>query len=234
MIIVSVSGILFTTILQYYVIYFPLGEENTIPKCVLKSLRFFIPYLIILILFAFAASVALLAGLLMLVIGILFAVIYVMTIYLFILPVMMVEGPNIGHTISRAFKLSHTNFWSNIGWTAVFVILVLVITTVLSGLILLPFTGKFLQAFTNPEEATSLLELTSNPLYIILSGLLNALTLPLLPVYSAILYFNGRAHEEQNSAWELNKDENENRVRVEDLYAKPLPEEDPEKRPDKS
>ena len=49
--------------------------------------------MIIMVFLAIAASFALFLGLLLVVIGILFAVIYVMTIYLFILPVLMVEGP---------------------------------------------------------------------------------------------------------------------------------------------
>lgn len=229
MLLISVTGLLFTTILQYYIIFNPLDEGNNILRCITKSLRYFVPYLIIMILVAFAASFALFIGLLLLVVGVLFAAIYVMTIYLFILPVMMVEGPNIANTISRSAKLSHRNFWSNIGWTAVFVIIILVITTVLSGLILLPFTGKFLQAFTNPEGATSLIEITKKPLYIILSALLNAITLPLLPIFASIMYFNGIAREEKKSEWNLQNDDNDGKVRVEDLYSKPLPEETTEK-----
>lgn len=228
MIVISISGLLFNTVLQYYIIYNPIDKESGILKCIVRSLKYFIPYLIIIILFAFAASFALLLGLLLFVIGILFAAIYVMMIYLFFLPVMMVEGPSISNTISRSIRLSHHNFWSNLGWTAVFLIIILVVTTVLSGLILLPFTGKFLQAFTKPEEAASLLEITSNPLYIILSGILNAITLPLLPIFACILYFNGRAREEVKSDWMQKEDNGESKVRVEDLYAKPIDDSNPE------
>jgi len=122
-----------------------------------------------------------------------------MTIYLFILPVLMVEGPSIANTISRTVTLAHRNFWPNIGWTAVFVVILLVITTLFSGLILLPFTGKFFQAFTNPGEASSLIEITTKPLYLVLSALLSAVTMPLLPIFACILYFNGRAREEKKS-----------------------------------
>jgi hypothetical protein len=159
----------------------------------------------------------------MLVIGAIFAAIYIMTLYLFILPVMMVEGPNIAATIGRTLKLAHSGFWSNLGWTAVFIIIILVITTILSGIILLPFTGTFFSAVTNPDEAPNVMEITSKPLYIILSSLLNGLTLPLMPVFACILYFNGRAREDQQV---FNEDENNRKVRVEDLYAKPLPEDE--------
>jgi hypothetical protein len=173
------------------------------------------------ILLAFAGSIALFLGLLLLVIGILFAAIYIMMIYLFILPVMMVEGPSIANTISRSVALAHRHFWPNIGWTAVFVIILLVITTILSGIILLPFTGTFLKAFTSPEEATALVEITTKPLYIVLSAMLNALTFPLVPIFACILYFNGRAREDFQVVPSITPDSNDERVRVEDLYAKP-------------
>lgn len=221
MIIVSVLSLVFTTILHSYVIFNPLDNENNIFKCIVISFRYFIPYLMIMIMLAFVGSIALFLGLLVLVIGVLFAGIYIMTLYLFILPVMMVEGPNIANTISRTIKLAHRDFWSNIGWTAVFIIIILVVTMILSGLILLPFTGSFFSAIKNPEEATAVMDLTAKPLYIILSAVLNGLTMSLLPIFACILYFNGRAREDQQFS-----NETIEKVRVEDLYAKPLPEED--------
>jgi hypothetical protein len=221
MIIVSVLSLVFTTILHTYVIFNPLDNENNIFRCILKSFRYLIPYLMIMIMLAFVGSFALFLGLLVLVIGVLFAGIYLMTLYLFILPIMIVEGPNIANTISRTIKLAHRDFWSNIGWTAVFVIIILVVTLILSGLILLPFTGSFFSAVKNPEEATAVMDLASKPLYIILSAVLNGLTMSLLPIFACILYFNGRAREDQ----QFSNDRVE-KVRVEDLYAKPLPEEE--------
>jgi len=228
MLLVSIVSLLFTTILHSYVIFNPLDSGNTIFRCIIKSFRYFIPYLLIMIMLAFAGSIALFLGLIMLVIGAIFAAIYIMTLYLFILPVMMVEGPNIAATIGRTIKLAHRGFWSNLGWTAVFVIIILVITTILSGIILLPFTGTFFSAVTNPDEAPNVMEITSKPLYIILAALLNGLTLPLMPVFACILYFNGRAREDQQVFNENHEDENDGKVRVEDLYAKPLPEDDKE------
>ncbi len=220
----SLCGLLFTNMLHYFVIYNPITREN-IFTCIVRSLRYFLPYLIIIILLAFAGSFALVIGLLLVVIGILFAALYIFNLYLFILPVLMVEGPNIANAISRSWTLAHRNFWSNLGWTAVFVILIMVLSLVLSGLVLLPFTGSFFKAFTNPAEATAIVEITTKPLYIILSAVLNAITFPLLPVFACIMYFNGRAREEKQTNWQPAPDDSEGKVKVEDLYAKPLPEE---------
>jgi hypothetical protein len=231
-IIVSLINLLFTTILQYYVIYKPLGEENTILACALKSLKYFIPYLIIMVLLAFAGSIAVVLGIFVLIIGVFFSILYVMTIYLFILPVMIVEETNIGATISRTIALAHKNFWSNIGWVAVFIIILVVISIILSGIVLLPFTGSFVKTIVNPDEASKLMDITTSPLFIIISAAVGALTFPLMPIFAGILYFNARAAEDQGRISIPVTPEND-KVRVEDLYAKPYSDDHPDN-PDKN
>jgi hypothetical protein len=226
-IIISLINLLFSTILQYYIIYNPLSSENNIFVSALKSLKYFIPYLIIMLLLAITGSIAIALGLLALVVGAFLAVLYIVMLYLFILPIMMVEGTNIFDTIGRTFKLAHKNFWVNIGWVAVFLIILIVISVIMSAIILLPFTRDFVKAIMNPQEGTALLGDTTNTLFIILSALVSALTLPLMPIFAAILYFNGRANEEQNQTI-MPQNPEDNRVRVEDLYAKPYSDDHPD------
>ncbi len=225
--IISVVNLLFTTILQYYIIYNPLSSENNFFVCLLNSLKYFIPFLIIMVLLAFAGSIAIVLGLLALVVGVFFSILYIATIYLFILPVMMVEDGSIGHTIRRILTLTHRKFWTNIGWTAVFIILLLVISVIMSGIILIPFTGNFIKTLMSPDNASKMADMTTNPLYIILSAIVGALTLPILPIFAAILYFNGKAGEEQSQVVIQPNPEN-TRVRVEDLYAKPYADDHPD------
>jgi hypothetical protein len=220
MIIVSIINLLFTTILQYYIIYNPVNPDVNIFVSSYKSLKYFVPYLIIMVLFMFFGSFALLLGLFALIIGVFFAALYLLTIYLFILPVLMVEGPNIGNAISRSFGLTHKNFWANMGWVAAFILILIVISVVLSMVIMIPFTGSIFKAITNPEEALNTLNYMTNPWYIILGSLANALTLPLLPILGAILYFNGNA-KEQEIPQAVPEDNQPEKVKVEDLYAKP-------------
>jgi hypothetical protein len=224
---ISLINLLFTTILQYYVIYNPIDKENTFLKSIVKSMRYFIPYIIIMVLLAFAGSIAIVLGIFVLIVGAFFAMLYVVTIYLFILPIMMVEGANIGSTITRTITLTHKHFWANIGWVAVFIIVMLVLSVVLSGIILLPFSGSFLKTILKPEEAGTLADVTTKPLFIILSAAVSALTLPVMPIFACILYFNGRAGEAQIQPVAIPDPEN-NKVRVEDLYAKPYSDDHPE------
>lgn len=224
--IISLINLLFTTILQYYIIYNPINSDN-IFSSLIKSLKYFIPFLITMILLAFFGSIAIVLGIFALVIGAFFAILYVMTLYLFILPIMMAEGASIGNTISRTIKLAHRNFWTNIGWVTIFLIILIVISVIFSAIVLLPFTGSFLKTILNSENGSSLTEIASNPIFIILSALVSALTLPLMPIFACVLYFNARAGEDQNQIVKPVNPGND-RVRVEDLYAKPYSDDHPD------
>lgn len=223
----SVANMLFTTILQYYIIYNPLDNEVNILVAIVRSLRYFIPYLIIMVLLAFAGSIAIFLGLLALVIGVFFSILYIMTLYFFILPILMIEGPNIGNTITRTVTLAHRNFWSNIGWVAVFIIILIVISVIFSGIVLLPFTGNIFKTIIRPEDAANISDFTSNPVFIFLSAVVSALTLPLMPIFACILYFNGKAGEDQIQQVEIISPE-DYKVKVEDLYAKPYSDDHPD------
>lgn len=225
--IISLINLLFTTILQYYIIFNPVNSSNTVFVSIIRSLRYFIPYLITMVLLAFAGTIAIVLGIFVLIVGAFFAMLYVVTLYLFILPVMMVEGTNIGSTITRTITLAHRKFWSNIGWVAIFIIIMLVVSVIFSSIILLPFTGSFIKTIANPENASKALDVTTNPLFIVLSAIVSALTLPLMPIFACILYFNGKAGEDLTEPVKVADTEN-NKVRVEDLYAKPYSEDHPD------
>lgn len=227
--IISVINLFFTTILQHYIIYKPLDGTNNIFVSLYKSLRYFIPFLILMVLLSFFGSIAILLGILALIVGAFFAILYVMTIYLFILPIMMIEGPNIGNTINRTFRLVHKDFWKNIGWVAVFLIILIVISVIFSAVILLPFSGSLVKSIFS-SGSTPQPNLATNPLYIILSALVKAIVLPLMPIFACVLYFNARAGEEEVKHEEVIQPDN--RPKVEDLYAKPYSEDHPDN-PDK-
>lgn len=194
---ISLVSLLCITILHYYVIFNPVDNEVTIFISAYKSLRYYIPYLIIMVLFSVFASLALIFGLFVLVIGVVFAMLYIMTIYLFFMPILMIEGPDIANAISRTFTLAHRGFWSNIGWVAVFFVIIIIASMILNALIMIPFTGSYIKSLTDPDEALNAMNFMQNPLYITLSAMASALFYPLIPILGTILYFNGKAREEQ-------------------------------------
>jgi hypothetical protein len=228
MLMLSLVSLLFSTILQYYIIYKPLDPEINIFVSILKSMRYYIPYLIIMVLMTFFGSIAIVLGLFAIVVGAFFAAIYVMTLFLFVLPVMMVEGTDILKTITRTFTLAHKNFWSNIGWVSVFLILLIVISVIFSAIIMIPFSGSFLKTLTNPEAAAEVVNYTTNPFFVILSAIGSALTMPLMPILACILYFHGKATEDIQDQIRYETQPDNDRVKVEDLYAKPYSDDHPE------
>jgi hypothetical protein len=219
--------LILTIILHYYVIYKPVDSSLNIFLAAYKSLKYIIPYIIIFILLIFFMMIAMIVGLLALIIGVFFTMLYVFMVQLFILPTLMVEGTNIGNAIVRTFTLSHRRFWPNLGWTAVYILLIMVAYIILSTLILLPFSGSFFKILTNPADAGEAMNFMTNPWYIILSAVISALFTPLMPIFSTILYFNGKAREEDILSPASVSNEPD-KVRVEDLYAKPYSDDHPE------
>jgi hypothetical protein len=219
--IVSLLSLFFSVILQHYILHKPVEKENTIWKSIMKSFRYYFPFLVLMVLLTFFGSMAIALGILALIVGAFFAALYILMLYLFILPVMMTEGPDIGRTISRTFTLAHRNFWSNIGWVAVFLILLIIVSVVLSAVAMIPFSGDMIKSIFKPDNAVTT-DFTGNPIFIALSVLVNAITLPLLPIFSSILYFNAKAGEDY--IVESQAQEQEYRPTIEDLYSKPLEE----------
>jgi len=217
MLIILVSFI-FTLILQYYVIRKPVDPDSNILSIGTTAIiKYFLPLLVLYILLGLFAMVAIILGVFLLFVGALFAVIYVVMIFAFIAPVLIIENPGLGDTITTTISLSHKRFWPNIGWVAVFGILVMVISFVLGAIIMIPFGGSFFRTIMNPENASELLNLTSKPSFIILNSLANALTMPLFPIFSLVLYFNARS----NNVGEVISDqtgEDGGPVKIEDLY----------------
>jgi hypothetical protein len=223
MLILSLVSMLFSNMLYYYILRKPLDSSKNIFVSVLESLKYFIPYLIILIILAFFGSLAIALGLMVFIVGVLFSIVYLMMISFFILPIMMTEGIDIGNTIVRTARLSHRNFWNNMGWSSVFLVLFFIASSLLSSIIMIPFAGSFFKTLFNPEAATGVLDFATNPVYIILSSAVKALTMPLIPIFGFIIYFNQRAGEEPVQILAYGDDNY--KVSVEDLYSKPIQEE---------
>ncbi len=139
-----------------------------------------------------------------------------MTVAIFALPVTLIETRNPGTIISRSLSLAHNRFWPNMAWVIVLALIIIVIAIVITGLIMLPFSGTFFKALADPGDATAMIEMAKNPLYIGLSALATALVTPVFPILAFILYF--RNNDDDPAVMVI--PEEENKVRVEDLYPK--------------
>jgi hypothetical protein len=204
----------FGVLLHAWILEKPLGKENTILKVLKSSLIALIPVLIVLIVFGIAGAMLTTIGLVLLVLPGLFAMVYISTVAIFSLPVTLIETRNPGSIISRSLSLAHNKFWPNIAWVLVLALIVIVIAIVIGGLVMLPFSGTFIKAIADPENATAMLEMAKNPLYIGLSAFATALVTPVFPILAFIMYFS---NNEGNPADTVAL-QDENKVRVEDLY----------------
>ncbi len=210
LIVTFVSGVL----LHAWILERPFGQENTILKVLKSSLIALIPVLIVFIVFCIAGAMLTTIGLVLLILPGLFAVLYISTVAIFALPVTLIETRNPGLIISRSFSLAHNKFWPNIAWVIVLALIIIVIAIVIGGLTMLPFSGTFLKALADPGDATAMLEMAKNPVYIGLNALATALVTPVFPILAFIMYFS---NNKENPA-EVITPEDDNKVKVEDLY----------------
>lgn len=216
---IAVIGLYFTIILQYFIIVRPLRPESDITADIIRvTTRYLFPVLAVYIILSVLTMVALMLGVVILIIGAVFAALYAMIFFALTAPVMMIENRTIGDTLSRIFTLGHRRFWTNMGFVALFTIILLIISLVLSAIVMIPFSGGFLKSILNPESAGEVTELVKRPSYLILGAVSSALTMPLFPIFSLILYFNITEGIEEEIVADAGNGEN-GRVTVEDLYA---------------
>ncbi len=213
---IMLVSVVFGVLLHAWILEKPLGQKNTIIKVLKSSLAALIPIFIVMIVFAVAGAILTTIGLVLLILPGLFAMLYIVTVAIFALPVTLTESRNPGLVISRSFSLAHNRFWPNIAWVIVVALIIIVISMVIGGLIMLPFTGTFIKALSDPGDAVAMLEMAKNPLYILLSALATALVTPVFPILAFILYFR---NSEEVGTVEITPEE-ENTVKVEDLYPK--------------
>lgn len=211
----------FSLVLQYYIIRKPVDPDSNIFTIGTQGLvKFFLPLLALTILLSVFAVFALMIGVVLLFIGALFASVYIVLLYAFIVPVLMIEDKGISHTITESLRLAHKRFWPNIGWATVFIILLMVISFILGAIIMIPFGGSFFRSILNPDNAASeMLNFSSKPSFIVLNAISNALTMPLFPIFSLVLYFNARSDYSAEGISKATPGDDEGGVKIEDLYA---------------
>ena len=160
-----------------------------------KSGELLIPFIIATILYVFAFSLAFVLGLLVFVVGALLTTAYMVILGLIFIQVLIVESPSIGYGINRSFKLTNKNIYAKIGWTIMLTIIFAALSSILSGIVSLPFAGKYLQELWNSSEDVVTASYLGNPIYLILSALCTSLFRPIFPIFGVMLYMDGLAKE---------------------------------------
>lgn len=207
-----------SVLLHTWVLERPAGDAGFTSALLKKSLVAFVPYLVAMIIFGVLTMMLVSIGIVLLVLPGLFAIFYMATAGLFVMPVTLAETRNPLEALTRSFRLTHKNLWANMGWVIVVLLILIVASLVLGAIVMLPFTGSFLRSMANPEEATAMLEMARNPVYIGLSALTGGLVTPVMPILAFLLNFRNRGEE---VVVEVTTD-SDTTVKVEDLYP-PMP-----------
>lgn len=212
------AALIFGVFLHAWVLEKPSGDAGFISSMLKRTLVALLPYFAAMIILGIITMVLASVGMILLVLPGLFAMFYMATVIFFAMPVTLIETRNPFEVVSRSFRLTHKNIWPNMGWVIVIILILVVVAIILSAIVMLPFTGTFIRSLADPEEASAILDMQRNPLYIILSALTGALITPVAPILAFLLYFRNRGDE---VAVEVTV-ENDNAVKVEDLYP-PVP-----------
>jgi hypothetical protein len=207
-----VLSIVSTIILQAFILMKPSDGKLSLIELIKKTITVLFPYLFTILLLFIPGMFLIAAGFFLFYFPGLFALLYVVTIFLFALPVLLIEDMSPVYAVSRSVKLTNKNLLPNIGWVAVIAILAIIFSIVTSVLTLLPFTGSLINSITDPAATR---EVANNPYYYVLASLASALITPVFPILSYILYFKNSDIDEIATPHQ-----EENRVRVEDLYPK--------------
>lgn len=207
--------LLLMVFLHTWILDRPADEPGFASSLLKKMLLALLPYLVAMIILMVLTAIVTSLGIVLLVLPGLFALAYMATVMIFAMPVTLIETRNPMEVISRSFRLMHRNLWPNMGWFVILALIMVVTAMLLSTLTMLPFTGSFIRSITNPGEASAMLEMSSNPIYIALSALTGALVRPLMPILAFLLYFRNR--EAEVAETEIPTD-GETAVKVEDLY----------------
>ena len=191
----SVLSLFFMIVLCHYIIYKPIDDSITFVSSMKKSGSLLIPFAIATILYVFAFTMAFMLGLLVFVVGAILTTAYMIIIGLIFIQVLLVEGPSIGNAINRSFKLAHKGIYAKIGWTIIVIIAFAALSSILSGIVSLPFAGKYLFEVLESSEEVVEASYLSNPIYLLLSALVTSLFRPIFPIFGVMLYMDGLAKD---------------------------------------
>jgi len=189
--------------IHYFVIYQYVEPEKSHLTLFGDAIRkFALPYLLIIIIVSIILTLSMIIGFVLLIIGMFAALLYFGTIFLPVTPILIVEKDDPMSTISRCFKLGHLDFWPTLGALLVIYILMSVASMILSSIAMAPFAIDFLKLL-NPNTIVEMMENGEpilsfiTPAFVLVTSIVNAITFPILPIFSVLVYFKLKYKEDQ-------------------------------------
>jgi hypothetical protein len=186
-----------------YLIKSDLNPDTVVGEIFAESVKKFSVHMIFfLILSAIIIFVGVFIGVFAIIIGIFVAMAYLGTIMMSGGAILVAEEKNAIETVSRAFSLTHKDFWSALGTVVLFVLIMLLVSIIMTALIAIPFVIMF---FGNLNETSSILEAFDLKMYdigiwsVVLNSIVAAITYPLYATLSVVLYFKLKYTEDQKA-----------------------------------
>lgn len=137
-------------------------------------------------------------GVFFLIIGSLLAFIYLGTVFFPIVPLVIIEDAKPLDAISRCFKLVHSEFWKTVGYVVLIFLLYMVLSMIISALTIAPFAGSFFEVMKDPSSVQAG-KLASNPAQLILGSIGNAILMPIIPIFSLLIYLSLKRQEDSHN-----------------------------------
>ncbi len=158
--------------------------------------------LVVMVLVSIITSLAFVFGVIVLIIGSLVAFLYFGTVFSSFGGIIVAEQRSSLDVMGRCFNLSHKDFWEALGAFVLFLLSLLVISVILGILSLLPqmfyFIGEALsgKGVFDIMEGMTLMQTGGYWVTALLNFVFSSLIMPLLPVFSVVLYLKVKYKED--------------------------------------
>jgi hypothetical protein len=203
--ILSISYVIIYGVLNAFLVYYILISDNS-PNLYFNDLlidsvkKYSVHMIFFLILTILIVITGMVVGVLAFIVGMLFAVFYLGAVLIPGGTILVVEEKNAIDTVSRAFSLTHKDFWVNLGIFVVFILILIILSIVVNFLISLPIA---LLLSDSLKETGSIFEAFNLRTYdlgiwlVVINSVAAAIVYPLYSILSFVMYIRLKYNEDQ-------------------------------------
>lgn len=203
--ILSISYVIIYGVLNAFLVYYILISDNS-PNLYFNDLlidsvkKYSVHMIFFLILTILIVITGMVVGVLAFIVGMFFAVFYLGAVLIPGGTILVVEEKNAIDTVSRAFSLTHKDFWVNLGIFVVFILILIILSIVVNFLISLPIA---LLLSDSLKETGSIFEAFNLRTYdlgiwlVVINSVAAAIVYPLYSILSFVMYIRLKYNEDQ-------------------------------------
>lgn len=164
--------------------------------------KYYVRFIILAILSVIILTIGSFIGILLILIGSVIAMLYFSTVLVPATPILIIEKKEPLSAISRAFSLTHKDFWGALGALLLLILIYIVISIIIGVISGLPVMVDIFQELANGEHILNII--TNKELYtrelgfagISLNVIFSALLFPVFPIFSIFYYYKLKFEED--------------------------------------